>query len=43
MILAHYVHIPTLISLAVIATILGITIASSMIATRNQAAGENRK
>ena len=43
MILAHYVHVPTLVSLAVIATILGITIAASMIATRNQTAVENRK
>jgi tellurite resistance protein TerC len=43
MILAHYVHVPTLVSLAVIATILGITIAASMIATRNQSADQNRK
>ena len=43
MILAHYVHVPTLISLAVIATILGVTITASMIATRNQSADQNRK
>ena len=43
MILADYVHVPTLISLAVIATILGITITASMIATRNRNAGQNRK
>jgi tellurite resistance protein TerC len=43
MILAHYVHVPTLISLAVIATILAVTITASMIATRNQSADQNRK
>jgi tellurite resistance protein TerC len=43
MIVARYVHLPTLISLAVIVAILGVTITASMIATRNQAAGQRRK
>ncbi len=43
MIFAHYLHVPTLISLAIIATILAITITVSMVATRDQTAGENRK
>src|SRR2546428_290118 len=43
MIFAHYVHVPTLISLAIIATILAVTITVSMVATRDQTAGENRK
>ena len=43
MIFAHYLHVPTLISLAIIATILAVTITVSMVATRDQTAGENRK
>lgn len=43
MIIVDYVRVPTLISLALILLILGITIAISMIATRNRTAAEARK
>jgi len=43
MILADVLRVPTLISLPVIVTILGVTITLSMIATRNRGRVENRK
>lgn len=43
MIVADYVHVPTLISLGVIGTILAATIFVSMVATREQAAATARK
>jgi tellurite resistance protein TerC len=43
MIVADYLRIPTLISLAVIVIILGATITASMIVTRNRSRAENRK
>jgi tellurite resistance protein TerC len=43
MIVADYFHVPTPISLGVIVAILGLTIVLSMVATRNQSAGQNRK
>src|SRR6266446_2083032 len=43
MIVADYFPLPTGLSLAIIALILALTIAISMIVTNNRAAGENRK
>jgi tellurite resistance protein TerC len=43
MILADVFRVPTLISLALIVIILGVTITLSMIVTRNRASAENRK
>jgi tellurite resistance protein TerC len=43
MIVADYFRVPTFISLAIIATILGLTIAASMVTTRNQGSRESRK
>jgi len=43
MIVADYFPLPTGLSLAIIALILALTIAVSMIVTNNRAAGENRK
>ncbi|MFN2542227.1 MAG: TerC family protein [Chthoniobacterales bacterium] len=43
MVVADYVHVPTLISLAIIVLILAITITASMFATRHQVAVQSRK
>ena len=43
MIVADFFHIPTLISLAVIVIILGVTITVSMLVTQNQADAQTRK
>jgi tellurite resistance protein TerC len=43
MIVADYVHLPRVLSLGVIALILGITVTASMIVTRNRAAATKRR